>query len=136
MPATEPRRTPEELARMGTGVFERRVRPMLRPEDDGKFVALDVQTGDYEVDEVDYAAVSRLRARNPAAEAWLSRIGQPAAYRIGGFPSCRLRMELARVAGRGRGDSDRRGDPETGLSRAASWETTPRLCCWGARSVW
>ena len=82
MPATEPRRTPEELARLGSEVFERRVRPMLRPEDDGKFIALDVQTGDYEVDEDDYAAVSRLRARNPAAEAWLSRVGQPAAYRM------------------------------------------------------
>ena len=82
MPATEPRRTPEELARLGSEVFERRVRPMLRPEDDGKFVALDVLTGDYEVDEDDYAAVSRLRARNSAVEAWLSRVGQPAAYRM------------------------------------------------------
>ena len=82
MPAAEPRRTPEELALLGAEVFERRVRPMLRPEDDGKFVALDVQTGDDEVDEDDYAAISRLRARIPAAEAWLSRIGQPAAYRM------------------------------------------------------
>ncbi len=82
MPATEPRRTPEELARLGSEVFERRVRPMLRREDDGKFVALDVQTGDYEVDEDDYAAVSRLRARNPAAQVWLSRVGQSAAYRM------------------------------------------------------
>ena len=82
MPATEPRHTPEELARLGSDIFERRVRPMLRPEEDGKFVALDVRTGDYEVDVDDYAAVSRLRARNPAAEAWLSRIGQPAAYRM------------------------------------------------------
>jgi hypothetical protein len=48
MPAIEPRHTPEELARMGSGVFDRRVRPMLRPEDDGKFVALDVQSGDYQ----------------------------------------------------------------------------------------
>ena len=79
---SEPRRTPEELARLGSEVFERRVRPMLRPEDDGKFVALDVLTGDYEVDEDDYAAVSRLRARNSAVEAWLSRVGQPAAYRM------------------------------------------------------
>jgi hypothetical protein len=82
MPGTEPRRTPEELARMGSEVFDLRVRPMLRPEDNGKFVALDVQTGDYEIDEDDYAAVSRLRAHNPAAEAWLIRIGQPAAYRM------------------------------------------------------
>ena len=54
---------------------------MLRPDDDGKFVALDVQTGDYEVDE-DEAAVSRLRTRNPGAEAWLRRVGEPAAYRM------------------------------------------------------
>ena len=82
MPATEPHRTPEELARLGSEVFERHVRPILRPEDDGKFVGIDVQTGDYEVDEDDYAAVSRLRTRNPGAEAWLSRVGQPAAYRM------------------------------------------------------
>ena len=82
MPVTEPRHTPEELARLGSEVFERRVRPMLRPDDDGKFVALDVETGDYELDEDDYAAVSRLRARNPTAQIWLSRAGQPAAYRM------------------------------------------------------
>jgi hypothetical protein len=70
------------LLRVGSEVFERHVRPMLRPEDDGKFVALDVQTGDYEIDEDDYAAVSRLRVRNPAAEAWVGRVGQPAAYRM------------------------------------------------------
>jgi hypothetical protein len=82
MPATQSRQTPEELARLGSEVFEHRVRPMLRPEDDGKFVALDVQAGEYEIDEDDYAAVTRLRARNPAAEVWLSRVGQPAAYRM------------------------------------------------------
>ena len=34
------------------------------------------------IDEDDCGAVSRLRARNPAAEVWLSRVGQPAAYRM------------------------------------------------------
>ena len=82
MPAREPRRTPEELSCVGSEVFERRVRPMLRSEDDGKFVALDVRTADFEVDEDDYAALSRLRGRNPTAEAWLSRIGHPVAYRM------------------------------------------------------
>ena len=82
MPATEAHHTPEELARLGSAVFERRVRPLLGPEDDGKFIALDVQTGEYEIDEDDYPAVSRLRARMPAAQVWLSRVGQPAAYRM------------------------------------------------------
>jgi hypothetical protein len=82
MPATEPHRGPEEIARLGAGVFDRHVRPALRPEDDGKFVALDIVTGDYELDEDDYAAVTRLRSRRPSAEVWLGRVGQPAAYRM------------------------------------------------------
>ena len=82
MPVTDSRHTPEELARLGAEILDRRVRPALRPEDDGKFVAIDVGTDDYEIDEDDYAAVSRLRARNPAAEVWLGRVGQPAAYRM------------------------------------------------------
>ena len=82
MATTEPRRNPEELDRLGAEALARRVRPALRPEDDGKFVAVDVGTGDYELDEDDYAAVTRLRARRPSAEVWLGRVGQPAAYRM------------------------------------------------------
>lgn len=82
MPATETQHTPEELARVGAEAFDRRVRPMLRPEDDGKFVAIDVGTGDFELDDDDYTAVVRLRTRSPRAEIWLGRVGAPAAYRI------------------------------------------------------
>jgi hypothetical protein len=82
MPAAEPQRSPEELARIGSEVFDRRVRPLLRPEDDGKFVAVDIATGEYEVDDDDYTAVTRLRGRNPTAEIWLARAGQAAAYRL------------------------------------------------------
>jgi hypothetical protein len=82
MPATEPRRSLEEIARLGSEVFERHVRPTLRPEDEGKFVAIDSGTGDYELDEDDYAAVTRLRKRRPSAEVWLGQVGQPAAYRM------------------------------------------------------
>ena len=83
MPTIESRRSSEELARLGAEVFDRRIRPALRPEDDNEFVAIDVGSGDYEIDEDDYAAVSRLRARRPSAEVWLERAGQPAAYRLG-----------------------------------------------------
>ena len=83
MPAPGPSRSPEELARRGGEVFDRRVRPSLRPEDDGKFVAVDVVSGEYEMDVDDYAAVARLRARVPAAEVWLARAGSPTTYRIG-----------------------------------------------------
>ena len=82
MPTKSPR-TPEEVARLGAEVFDSSVRPALRPEDDGKFVAVDIATGDYELDEDDYAAVARLRSRLPEAETWLGRAGQRAAYRMG-----------------------------------------------------
>ena len=79
---TQSPHTPEELARLGAEVFDRRVQPALRPEDDGKFVAIDIGTGEYEIDEDDYAAVSRLRSRQPKAEVWIGRVGQSAAYRM------------------------------------------------------
>ena len=82
MPTTEPHRTPEELARLGAEAFDRHVRPTLRPEDDGKFVAIDVDTGEHEIDADDYAAVMRLRARRPSAEIWLACVGQPTAYKL------------------------------------------------------
>ncbi len=83
MPTADSTRTPEELARLGAEVFDRRVRPALRPEDDGKFVAVDVGSGEYEIDPDDYAAVTRLRARVLAADVWLTRAGYPTAYRLG-----------------------------------------------------
>lgn len=83
MPNAEPRRSLEEIDRLGTEVFDRRIRPTLRPEDDGKFIAIDVDTSDYEIDEDDYTAITRLEARNPTAEVWLMRAGFPATCRMG-----------------------------------------------------
>ena len=82
MPVTEPHRTPEELARLGAEAFDQHVRPKVRPEDDGKFVAIDVVSGDHEIEEDDCTAVTRLRARRPAADVWLACAGQPATYRM------------------------------------------------------
>lgn len=77
-------------ARRGQEAFDRHVKPMLRPEDDGKFVAVDIQSGSYEIDADDYQATGRLMKRIPGARIWLLRAGQPTTYRI-----IRLRMERA-----------------------------------------
>ena len=82
MPATEPRRDLDELARLAKITYDRLVKPSLRPEDDGKFVVFDIETGDREIDGDDYTAAARLRARKPDAELWIERVGQPAAYKI------------------------------------------------------
>jgi len=83
MPAAKPRHSLDELAHLAGIISERQVRPVLRPEDYGKFVATDVETGGYEMDEDNYAAVARLRSRKPAVETWLMCAGYPTTYRIG-----------------------------------------------------
>lgn len=80
MPSTK--RTLDELAALGGTIFDQLIRPTLRPEDHGKFVAIDVESGDFVIDKDDYAALMRLRARQPAADIWLMRAGYQAAYRI------------------------------------------------------
>jgi hypothetical protein len=71
-----------DVARRGQEAFERYVRLKLRPEDDGKYVAVEIGTGDYEVDADDYTAVTRLRSRRPDGEIWLERAGRPTAYQL------------------------------------------------------
>jgi hypothetical protein len=74
----------EEFSRRGKVIYDRDVRPALHPEDDDKFVAIDIGSGVFEIDGDDYAATERLLARQPHAQIWLARVGQQAAYRIGG----------------------------------------------------
>ena len=71
-----------EEARRGQAAFDQFVKPNLRPEDDGKFVAVDIHSGGYEIDADDYQATGRLMARLPGARIWLLRAGQPTTYRI------------------------------------------------------
>jgi hypothetical protein len=80
MPSTK--RTLPELRRLAEEIFERQIRSSLQPADDGKFVAIDVDTGDYEIDADDYAAIMRLKSRRASADTWLMRAGYPTAYQI------------------------------------------------------
>lgn len=73
----------EEFARRGDEIYDRHILPQLGPEDQGKVVAIDVQTGDYEVDADEIAAGDRLRARHPEALFWFRRVGSPYLYRFG-----------------------------------------------------
>ncbi len=73
----------EEMAKLGNDIYNRVVKPTLRPEDDGKFVAIDVDTEAFEIDIDDYTATMRLRQRYPQAEMWLACASQAATYRLG-----------------------------------------------------
>ena len=72
----------DDVAQRGRELYERLVLPKLHAEDDGKYVAVDLATGDYEVDADDYSANMRLLARRPGARVWLEKVGEPTACKI------------------------------------------------------
>lgn len=76
----------KEFARRGNAIFEERVRPHVDVEREAhKFVAIDVETGEYEIDQNEVEATDRLVERCPDAEGriWLRRVGYEHAHRIG-----------------------------------------------------
>lgn len=84
MPATRPRYSKEEFARRGDAIYERDIHPVIEKDDEGKFVAIDIETGAYEVDVDEQTASDRLAARVPGAQVWLRRVGSRHARRFGG----------------------------------------------------
>ena len=80
-----PTLTAEEIARRGEAIYEHDLRARLDTEEHkGKFLALDIDTGAYEIDRDDLTATERLLVRNPHAMTYGLRIGYPAAYELGG----------------------------------------------------
>lgn len=76
--------TAQSVARRGREIYEANVRAEVEPEHEGRFLALDVTSGDYEVGDEVLPTSARLRERKPDAVLYLLRVGHPTAYRLGG----------------------------------------------------
>ena len=83
-PAPDDERLAED-ERRAEEVYDRIIRPAMQPEDEGKYVAVAIESADFEIDADDYAATGRLLARHPGARLWLMRTGPAAAYRLRGL---------------------------------------------------
>jgi len=59
------------------------VRPQVEEDNYGKIVAIDIETGDFEVANSPLLAVDRLYERKPDAQPWVIRIGHRAVFRFG-----------------------------------------------------
>ena len=73
----------DEVARRGEAIYEQHIRAKVEAQHQGKFLVLDIETGEYEIDEDDLSATKRALARRPDAVLYGLRIGYPTAYRIG-----------------------------------------------------
>jgi hypothetical protein len=83
MSSTQPGYSKEEFSLRGDSIYERLIGPQVESSHKGEFVAIDVETGEYEVDADELAASDRLLNRVPNAQIWLRRVGSRYARRFG-----------------------------------------------------
>jgi hypothetical protein len=87
MTVRQPRYSKEEFAQRGDRIYQIQVRSQVEEGNQGKIVAIDLETGDFEVDSREIAACDRLEARQPDAQIWIVRIGSRYVRRFGGHVS-------------------------------------------------
>ena len=73
----------EEMARRGQELYETVIQRQVEAGNDGKIVAIDIETGEFEVSDTVMAATDRLFERQPDAQPWTLRIGHSAVYHFG-----------------------------------------------------
>ncbi|MCY3551045.1 MAG: hypothetical protein OYL97_00985 [Candidatus Poribacteria bacterium] len=74
---------PGTIAARGKEIYQQQIREKVEPQHKGKFLSVDIETGDYEIDTDDLSPSLRLLAKRPEAVIYSLRIGFRAAHRIG-----------------------------------------------------
>jgi len=95
MTVRQPRYSTEEHARRGVDRYEREVRPEVEAGNEGKIVALDIDTGAFEVAEDTVTACERLLAHCPDAQIWCVRIGHRAVHRFSSRVATKMEMLMS-----------------------------------------
>jgi hypothetical protein len=83
MTVRQPRYSKEEFAQRGDEIYESQVRPKVEAGNHGKIVAIDIETGAFEVGDDSLAAAKQLLKRYPDAQIFGIRIGYRAVHRFG-----------------------------------------------------
>ncbi len=83
--------TPSEIELQGEAIYGRQIRDKVEFAHKGKFLVIDIETGEYEIDADDLVATKRLLVKYPNAVVYGLRIGFPTAYRIGAYFSVETR---------------------------------------------
>jgi hypothetical protein len=76
--------TRSEVGRLAHELYGRLRKQVETPENIGKMITIDVDTGDFEIDEKGIESSFRLQAKHPGARLFGIRIGYRTAEAIGG----------------------------------------------------
>jgi len=82
-----PTLTAQEFGERGDAIYDRVIRPVAEPSQNGKFVVINIDTGSFEIDKDEMAASLRLREREPQSvgRQWFRMVGKPYAHQRLGF---------------------------------------------------
>ena len=75
--------TIDEVCDRGEKIYEEQIKHLVEPREKGKFIVIDIESGDYEIDEEELEASERLKQRRPDSIRFLARVGCKAAYHMG-----------------------------------------------------
>jgi hypothetical protein len=76
----------EEIVRRGEDLYERSIHARVEDQHMGKIIVIDIETGEYEIDETTLPAARRAQAKHPDAALYSKRIGYDAVYGFGAAP--------------------------------------------------
>jgi hypothetical protein len=79
----QPRYSKEEFARRGHEIYEAQICSQVEESDRGRIVAIDIETGAFEVADDSLTAAKQLLRRFPDAQIFGIRIGHRAVHRFG-----------------------------------------------------
>jgi hypothetical protein len=82
MTIRQPRYSKEEFAQRGGEIYESQVRSQVEAGNHGKIVAIDIETGAFEVGHDSLTAAKQLLKRHPDAQIFGIRIGHRAVHRF------------------------------------------------------
>jgi hypothetical protein len=75
----------EEITQRGKELYDSQIRSQVEtPENIGKIVSINIETGEYEIGDDLIVTSMKLRKNNSQAALWSERIGFNAVYAVGG----------------------------------------------------
>ena len=74
-----------EATELGKKFYEEHLKPILEPQENGKFVAIEPESEEYFIGTTALEALKKGNGAFPEKILFLARIGFPAAYKIGGY---------------------------------------------------
>ncbi|MEL6488456.1 MAG: hypothetical protein AAFQ95_00710 [Cyanobacteria bacterium J06621_3] len=84
MTVRQPRYSKEEFAKRGHTLYESQIRSQVEADNDGRIVAIDIESGAFEVADDSLTAAKKLLKRCPDAQVFGIRVGRRAVHRFAG----------------------------------------------------